>query len=570
MERFVLWHRILPPAFEEEETTAAAGQWARYVTNEVQSGGGEVISSLAGTVVANFELHELKSAINLALRLLAEAESQPVPAGGLPIAFGIASGDVQRDKDDAGHLTNSGSAIDRAQLLANQARAGEVVLDVESREAASRTYLFGRSVSTSSFALHGEAIDRSRPLLEECRQSVGLLHPAPVPASVRHALEPMKKAAAGSQTCAFYLKGELGIGARAGVFALRDELRPPAFLEIGAVPGGLEPLGGLRLALLKAWRALEPTRQALKKTEPGVADALKAIACAAPPPREAAIHALKAMCRALQGKRGLPWIYVDRVGAVDPATLGVLGAALSDDTVAALLCIRTTESSVPAGLRGLRMAAEIDLPGLDPNEALVVATGILGPDVGMEIATQLVITGGTTVLGITEAARTMVATGDIVHDGHRFVWRDETAERRQHLGPRALLEERFATLDTSSMRFLEIACTALPASSAQVVDAAVALDGIPDGTRRRALEALRHKVSRTRSSFEGRSCNACRPRAEPKPTDSSRMHFIPPNRWSGRRWRPRSAPTCAKVATSHAGHTRFSRPDPWLRTTGTP
>ncbi|MDH3819163.1 MAG: hypothetical protein OES21_11130, partial [Myxococcales bacterium] len=461
MERFVLWHRILPPAFEEEETTAAAGQWARYVTNEVQSGGGEVISSLAGTVVANFELHELKSAINLALRLLAEAESQPVPAGGLPIAFGIASGDVQRDKDDAGHLTNSGSAIDRAQLLANQARAGEVVLDVESREAASRTYLFGRSVSTSSFALHGEAIDRSRPLLEECRQSVGLLHPAPVPASVRHALEPMKKAAAGSQTCAFYLKGELGIGARAGVFALRDELRPPAFLEIGAVPGGLEPLGGLRLALLKAWRALEPTRQALKKTEPGVADALKAIACAAPPPREAAIHALKAMCRALQGKRGLPWIYVDRVGAVDPATLGVLGAALSDDTVAALLCIRTTESSVPAGLRGLRMAAEIDLPGLDPNEALVVATGILGPDVGMEIATQLVITGGTTVLGITEAARTMVATGDIVHDGHRFVWRDETAERRQHLGPRALLEERFATLDTSSMRFLEIACTAL-------------------------------------------------------------------------------------------------------------
>ena len=55
MERFVLWHRILPPAFEEEETTAAAGQWARYVTHEVQNSGGEVISSLAGTVVANFD-----------------------------------------------------------------------------------------------------------------------------------------------------------------------------------------------------------------------------------------------------------------------------------------------------------------------------------------------------------------------------------------------------------------------------------------------------------------------------------------------------------------------------------
>jgi hypothetical protein len=490
MERFVLWHRILPPAFEEEETTAAAGQWARYVTNEVQASGGEVISSLAGTVVSNFALHELKSAINLALRLLAEAESQPVPAGGLPIAFGIATGDIQRAKDDTGHLTNSGSAIDRAQLLANQARAGEVVLDVESREAASRTYLFGRSVSTSSFALHGEAIDRSRPLLEECRQAVGLLQPAPVPASIRHALEPIKKAAAGSKTCALFLKGPLGIGARSGIFALRDELQPPAFLEIGAVPGGLEPLGGLRLALLKAWRTLEPTRQALKKTEPGVADALKAIACADPPRREAAVHAIKVTFATLQQEHGIPWVYIGRPSAVDPATLGVLGAALSDDTVAALLCIRTTESSVPAALRALQRAAKIDLPALDPNEALLVAAGILGADADMEIAKQMVITGGTSVLGITEAARTMIATGDIVHHGGRFVWREEDAERRQHLGPRALLEERFATLDTSSMRFLEVACTALPASSAQVIDSAVALDGIPSDTRRRALEAL--------------------------------------------------------------------------------
>ena len=68
MERFVLWHRVLPPAFEEEETTAAAGQWARYVTNEVQNAGGEMISSLAGTVVSSFALHELRTAINLALR----------------------------------------------------------------------------------------------------------------------------------------------------------------------------------------------------------------------------------------------------------------------------------------------------------------------------------------------------------------------------------------------------------------------------------------------------------------------------------------------------------------------
>ncbi len=490
MERFVLWHRILPPAFEEEETTAAAGQWARYVTNEVKNSGGEVMSSLAGTVVANFGLHDLKSAINLALRLLAEAESQPVPAGGLPIAFGIATGEIQRAKEDGGQPTNSGGAIDRAQLLANQAHAGEVVLDVESREAASRTYLFGRSVSTSSFALQGEAVDRSRPLLEQCRQAVGLLAPAPVPASIRHAFEPIKKAAAGSKSATFYLKGPLGIGAREGIFALREELRPPAFLEIGAVPGGLEPLGGLRLALLKAWRTLESARQRLKQTEPGVADAIKAIACATPPRREATIHALKVLLRALRNEQGIPWIYVDRISALDPATLWVLGPTLSDESVSALLCIRTTESTVPAGLRSLRESVRIELPAMDPSEALLVADGVLGSDADTEIAKQLVITGGTTVLGIEEAARTMVATGDLVHDGRGFVWREKAGERRQYLGPRALLEERFATLDTSSMRYLEVACTALPASSGQVIDAAVGLDGIPKSTRPRCLEAL--------------------------------------------------------------------------------
>jgi len=489
MERFVLWHRIMPPAFEAEETTAAAGQWARYVTNEIEAAGGEVVSSLAGTVVAVFELRELKPIINLALRLLSEAEGQPVPAGGLPIAFGVATGEVERARDDAGNVTGSGIAIDRAQLLANQACAGEVVLDVESREAASRTYLFGRSVSTQSFALRGEVIDRSGPLLEDCRRAVGLLRAAPAPASLRRALEPLKQAAAGSETAAFYLKGPLGSGIRNVVFALRDEIKPPLFLEIGAVPGGLEPLGGLRLALLKAWRALEPTRRALKASEPGVADALKAVACATPPRREAVVHALKVTLEAAQGV-SLPWVYIDRLTAVDPATLDVLGAVLSGDRGNALLCVRTGEGSVPASLRPVPRSSRIDVQSLDPNEALVVATSILGPDHDLEIAKQLVITGGSSVLGVVEAARTMIATGDLVHDGTGFRWRDEFAERRQYLGPRALLEERFATLDTSSMRFLEVACSALPASSAHVVDAAVALDDIPKRTRKRALEAL--------------------------------------------------------------------------------
>ncbi len=489
-ERFVLWHRVLPPAFEGEESTAAAGQWARYVTHAVQEAGGEILSSLAGTVVSSFPLHALRAAINLALQLLAEAEAQPVPQGGLPVAFGIASGDVHPGKD-GGDPFSATNAVDRAQLLANQARAGEVVLDIESREAASRTYLFGRSVSTSSFSLRGEAIDRSRPLLEQCRGAVRLLNPTPVAASTRHAFEPLKKAASGGRTAACYIHGALGLGGRDTLLSLRDELKPPLLLEIGAVPGGLEPLGGLRLALVKAWRELAPLREQLKEREPEIAAGLKAIACATPPPRDSAVRTLKRTLQALRTERGLPWIYLHRISAVDPATLNVLGEALADDSVAALLCVRTVEPSVHPALKPIRPRIEVPLQALEPNEALVVASGILGPDTDLEIAKHVVIAGGTTLLGLTEAARTMVAAGDIVYDGGAFRWRGDWPEPRQFLGPRALLEERFATVDGASLRYLEIACAALPASSAKVVDAAVALDGVPERTRARALEALR-------------------------------------------------------------------------------
>jgi hypothetical protein len=245
------------------------------------------------------------------------------------------------------------------------------------------------------------------------------------------------------------------------------------------------------LALLKSWRALERTRQGLKKTDPSVAEALKAIACATPPPRDATSRALRVTLRALRAQRGgIPWIYADRISAVDPATLEGLGAALADEAVTALLVVRTIEPSIPGGLRQIPRASTIELPGLDPAEALEVAATILGPQADVEVAKQAVVSGGLTVLGITEAARTMIATGDVVHDGFAFTFRDAEAERRQFLGPRALLEERFATLDTSSMRFLEIACASLPASSAQVIDVAVGLDGIAEDTRRRAFDAL--------------------------------------------------------------------------------
>ena len=490
MERFVLWHRILPPAFEQEETTAAAAQWARYVTREVPVAGGEVISSLAGTVVASFGVDELRNAVNLALRLLSEAEAQPVPAGGLPIAFGIATGPIQRTRDERGSEDRMGSAIDRAQLLANQGQAGEVVLDVEAREAAARMYLFGRTVSTASVTLRGETVDRRRPFLSLCREAVAELAPAPIPASLRHALEPIKKAAARGVTRTFFLEAPLGTGARAGLFKLRDELRPPAFLELGAVPGGLEPLGSLRLALLAAWQTPERLGELVEAGHPEAAQALADIARGNPPPRRAAASAMKTLLTSLRGRRGLPWFYLDRVSAVDPATLSLLADILNDESVVALACIRLLDKQIPADLQDVTTPTSLTLSNLEANEALLIASAIVGAQTPSDIAKQVVIAGGGSLLGLTEAARTMVAAGDIVWDGQRFVWRKTPRESRKFTGPRGLLEERMTALDGSSLRYLEMACAALPASSARVIDAAAELDGFDPEQRAAARHAL--------------------------------------------------------------------------------
>lgn len=490
MERFVLWHRVLPTAFEEEEATAAAAQWARYVTREVPAAGGELISSLAGTVVASFGLDQLRNAVNLALRLLSEAEAQPVPAGGIPIAFGIATGEIQRTREGGGREDSIGSAIDRAQLLANQAQAGEVVLDVEAREAAARTYLFGRAVSTASVALRGETIDRARPFLQQCREAVAALAPAPIPASLRHALEPIKEAAAKDVSRTFFLDAPLGSGARAGVLKLRDELRPPAFFELGAVPGGLEPLGSLRLALLAAWHSPEQLSEVLKAEHPEAADALANVARGNPPARASTLSAMKTLLRKLRGRRGLPWFYLERLSAVDPATLSILADILNDEGVGALACVRLLDKQIPADLQEITTPTRLSLPNLEANEAMLIARAILGEQTSTDIAKQVVIAGGGSLLGLTEAARTMVAAGDVVRDGDRFVWRTDTRERRQFTGPRELLEERMSALDGSSLKYLEMACAALPVSSARVIDSAAAMDGFDAKARAAARKAL--------------------------------------------------------------------------------
>ena len=59
------------------------------------------------------------------------------------------------------------------------------------------------------------------------------------------------------------------------------------------------------------------------------------------------------------------------------------------------------------------------------------------------------------MLGVVEAARTLVASGDLVYDEGAFVWRAGPRSGAQGLGMDAVLSERLGTLDADSRRVLE-------------------------------------------------------------------------------------------------------------------
>ena len=66
-----------------------------------------------------------------------------------------------------------------------------LVVDAGTRELASTTYLFGRSVGTGAAALRGSTLDRQVPRRAACRLAIAYLEPASPPPALRDALAPL-------------------------------------------------------------------------------------------------------------------------------------------------------------------------------------------------------------------------------------------------------------------------------------------------------------------------------------------------------------------------------------------
>ncbi|MEZ4288164.1 MAG: hypothetical protein R3A47_08490 [Polyangiales bacterium] len=247
MPRLVLWHRALPPLLQSNEYNVRSALWTRHVKKSIESVGGQVISAVAGTVVSVFEADAYRSAMSTAVTLLKRAEETAADDAPMNVAFGLALGDIDTSVESEDALV-AGTAIDRAQWLANRAGPGEVLVDSHARRLAASSYVFQIRPNDDGSANATSSLERHGPTRTECRESIGQIAQMNPRQSMLNALAPLVAKTLRCETASFLLMGERCSDVWQALRKIRQEVHPPVYLELGAVPGKFEPLGSLRIA----------------------------------------------------------------------------------------------------------------------------------------------------------------------------------------------------------------------------------------------------------------------------------------------------------------------------------
>ena len=479
--RAVLWHRTLPRAREDDELDAIAA-WARSVSARFRAAGGEIVGQISGAVVASFDPTEIADALEVALDLLEEADELA-----LPIAFGAAVGAVTR-RDGA----VVGRALDLAAVLAARAHPGELVLDASARDRVSELFLFARQVGTGTGGVRGHAIDRSHPRKDSCAAGILSLGAPPIAPATAGLLPELIAAIRDRPRPFIVLRGPVGAGAVEVLRALADLAEARDVLAIGSSPGGVVPLGSLRLALARWLGAPEMLRERCSAAH---AETLQRVMRGALVDEDSAVEALVD----LLGGSSRPWIFLTPLALVDAATLDVcLGLRRRMDV--ALFARFPVEARLPPALDP-EAIVEVVLPPLRTSDARTIAQSILGSDTSAEVARRVAVLGGETPLGVIEVARTFIAAGDLVLEslerrgqpspaGARFVWRGTPRGGASALALDTLVGERLAMLDDVSRQVLEAICVAPEGSDRALCLAICERDGVNDRALGRALERL--------------------------------------------------------------------------------
>ncbi|MCZ7679181.1 MAG: hypothetical protein M5U28_10685 [Sandaracinaceae bacterium] len=246
------------------------------------------------------------------------------------------------------------------------------------------------------------------------------------------------------------------------------------------------PLASLRLALARRLGA--PSR--VQKAFSGVPGAVLAhVASGALVPERVLAEALAELVRGLEG--GRPWVVLNPMSLVDGATLGALLSARALGADFVLFGRFPMDLPLPRPLVELgEEVRELTLPPLKTADARVVAEAILGRGTSDEVARRVAVLGGDTVLGVMEAARTLIATGELVQGREGFEWRVAPRHGAHAIGTEELLGERLELLDGDARRVLEAACVVPDGWPADRLGEVAALDGIGEHAYARSLETL--------------------------------------------------------------------------------
>lgn len=464
-ERVVLWARVtsLPDAAGEHgpqgtrrsrsvppEVGASFAAVVRGLEARLQAGGGTLEAQLSGQIVASFPAADAIEAIELGLELLDEAHHH-----GLAVA--LASSSTWSDAN-----VRLGRAFDDAFLLASRAKSGEILVDGALRERVLGHFLYARQVSAAG--LRAASIDRRHPRRSACLAALARLGPPCLAGATAELVAPVADALRAGGFVV--LEGPIGAGATELVGAVGEELGGGPALWLGRASGPITVLESLRRRSSEH-RFLRPLFER---------DGM--------PTLDALVDALVAELDAVEG---LTWIVLNPLGALDAASLEAV-AALRSERPVAILARAPLDASIPEilGAPTLRLT----LPALRIADMRAVVSAIFGPTASDDIVRRVATLAGDTTLGCEEAARLLVASGDLVLDGDVFAWRTTPRTGAGAESVEDLCRERLELLDASRRRALEVVSVAPIDADRDLLAAIAANDGISARELDAALDDL--------------------------------------------------------------------------------
>jgi hypothetical protein len=453
MECVVLWHRAIP-VLDEQEDPGAHDAWTDDLALRAREGGGP--RGPARGLHAGGAVRDARHHVALGVGPRDPAPRRRArPEHGGP-ARG-ARGGRGRGGRARGRLV--GAAFDRAQLLANRARFGELVLDPACQAIAREAFLFSRTVNTGSAGLRGDAIDRGHAFLADCRARSGTCAARAAAAGGRGVARHRGGGAARRQRAAHAAWSE-----RCGSASPLDQARGGAGPAAGAARGGCPRRA--RAAGQLAPRAGTPVRlgprgprgvQALPKT-PAWASHQAPARRGAHPRRRAALL-VRAMLDRGHGKRGRE---VGRLAGPGGRHRPVHAEGPQRGHRRAGRRVRAGGAPARRGARARRHRRErcggVLAAAPDPALGPALACMVLGEPEGSGLASRVAAIGGDTPLGVIEAARALVAAGDLIHEAGRFRFRLSPPTVDGAVPLERLLADRLRGVDPIAHRVLEMVC----------------------------------------------------------------------------------------------------------------